>query len=63
MTTPTDKPQRGGSRPNSGRKELPTTVRRVSLNTRVLPSTLEWLRGRAADAGISVGALLDRLAK
>lgn len=51
---------RGGKRQGAGRKAS-SGVARVTLNARVLPSTLEALRSTAAERGISVGALIDAL--
>lgn len=49
----------GGKREGAGRK--PIDNRRVTLNARVLPSTLTTLRQKADEGGISLGAVIDRL--
>lgn len=51
---------RGGKRQGAGRKASPEGAR-VTLNARVLPSTLETLRSMAAEKGLSVGAMIDSL--
>lgn len=50
-----------GGRPRGSGK--PTEALRVPLSCRVAPETLAALKGRAADAGVGLGALIDRLAQ
>ena len=50
----------GGKRPGSGRKKIPEGAR-VTLNARVLPSTLAALRQLSDTSGLSLGKVLDGL--